>query len=69
MSHEHHLKPNFETIEELKREVDRLFELQREALERATYLGMTPDEARQMEARRKRITVLVDELAALKRRE
>jgi hypothetical protein len=40
--------------------------MQHEALKRATYLGMTPDEAKVIEERRKNITALVDQLAKLK---
>lgn len=50
----------------LKQEIDALFELQRRALESATFLGMTQDQAREVEARRRHITALVDQLAKLK---
>ncbi len=50
----------------LKQEIDRLFELQRAALQKATFLGMTPDEAKEIDKRRELITHLVDQLAALK---
>ena len=55
-----------ETVEILKKEIDRLFELQREALQRATFLGMTAEEAKQIEERRKVITALVDRLVKAK---
>jgi len=51
------------TAIELKQEIDALFELQRQALESATFLGMTQDQAREVEARRKQISALVDQLA------
>jgi hypothetical protein len=57
------------TLEELKREIDRLFELQRRALDRATYLGMTPEQAREIEERRRVITKLFDQFAALRLQE
>jgi hypothetical protein len=69
MSDGHSLKQELKSSEELKSEIDRLFELQHLALDRATYLGMTPQEAKEMEARRKQITALVDKLASLKRGE
>ena len=51
---------------QLKKEIDDLFELQRKALEAATFLGMTPDQAKEIEARRRKITVLVNQLAQVK---
>jgi hypothetical protein len=63
-SHQHDSAPR--TIDQLKQEIDALFEMQHEALKRATYLGMTPDEAKTIEERRKKITALVDQLAKLK---
>jgi hypothetical protein len=69
MSDGHHLKLEFETLEELKREIDRLIELQRKALDRATYAGMTPDQAKEIEARRQQIKSLVDKLVDLKHQE
>ncbi len=61
------VRVEFHTTEEIKREIDRLFEIQHQALDRATFLGMTPDEAKEMEARRKVITTLVDKLVERKR--
>jgi hypothetical protein len=66
MSDGHSPKQGLKTPQDLKSEIDRLFELQRQALDRATYLGMTPQEATEMEARRKEITSLVNQLAQLK---
>jgi len=64
-----HDTPKHTTLEELKREIDRLFELQHQALDRATYFGMTPEQAREIEERRKQITKLFDQFAALRLRE
>ena len=66
MSNGVNVRVEFHTTEEIKREIDRLFEIQHQALDRATFLGMTPDEAKEMEARRKVITTLVDKLVELK---
>lgn len=52
--------------EQLKNEIDALSEFQKKALQAATYLGMTPDEANEIEARRKKITALTNQLAELK---
>jgi len=57
------------TMQELKREIDRLFELQHQALDRATYFGMTPEQAREIEERRKQITKLFDQFATLRLQE
>ena len=54
------------SIDNVKREIDELTLKQQEALKRATYLGMTADEAQQLEARRVRITALIEELFRLK---
>jgi hypothetical protein len=54
------------TVDQLKGEIDALFELQHEDLRRATFLGMTSDEAKVIEERRKKITALVDQLAQTK---
>ncbi len=69
MSDGHLPQLQLETAEELKREIDRLFRLQAETLDRAVYVGMTPEEARTMEARRHRITAIVEKLAALAARQ
>ncbi len=50
----------------LKNEIDRLFKLQRKALEAAVFLGMTPKQAQEVDARRKKIMILVNQLATLK---
>ena len=54
------------TLAELKKQIDDLLELQHQALDRATHLGMTTDEAKVVEGRRKQIGKLVDQLAQLK---
>ena len=41
-------------------------ELQHDGLKRATFLGMTPEEARLMGERRERITAIVDRIARLR---
>ena len=49
----------------LKHEIDRLFDLQHDAVEQSIYLGMTPDETKVVEARRKQIPELVGERSRL----
>lgn len=55
-----------QTIHQLKQEIERLGQQQSEALKTATYVGMTPEEARQYDTRRQKITKLVEELKLLK---
>jgi len=43
-----------------------LLELQNDGLQNATFLGMTPEEARVIGERRKRITALIDRIAKLR---
>lgn len=57
-----HDEKRYTVFEDLRREIDRLFELQHSALDRTVYLGMTPDQAKEIEARRKQITALVGKL-------
>ena len=66
MSNVHESDSTPPTTVQLKEEIDTLFELQNESLRRTTFLGMTSDEAKVMEQRRKKITALVDQLAQLK---
>jgi len=54
-----------ELIHTIKCEIDRLSEKQAEALKTATYLGMTPDEAKEYDERRERIAELVQQLQLL----
>ena len=53
--------------ERLKEEIERLTEQQSEALRAATYIGMTPDEAREYDERRDYILTLLRELEGLGR--
>ena len=55
------------TVHKLKQQVDTLTEQQMEALKQATYLGMTSDEAKEYDQRRKRITKMVQELGDLEK--
>ena len=66
MSNGHELDSLRRSVAELKQEIDALSELQEAALKRATYVGMTPDEAKVLGERRKKITSLVNQLAMLK---
>jgi len=54
-----------ETIHKLKEEIDKLTEQQSEALRRASYLGMTTDEAKEYEERREKILEYVKDLKML----
>ena len=54
------------TAEQLKNEIHRLLELQHKELQRATYVGLTREEGKELDARRKKITALVNQLAKLK---
>ena len=56
-----------EAVHRVKQEIDKLTEEQVEALKQATFVGMTPDEAKEYDERRKRITVLVQQLATLEK--
>lgn len=56
-------------IHRLKEEIDRLTAQQDHALNDATYLGMTTDEAKEYEERRYLILRLVTELEMLERSE
>lgn len=49
-------------IPHMKADIDRLFTEQAKALKSATYLGMTPEEAKQCDERRKKITHLMKKL-------
>jgi hypothetical protein len=54
-------------VQQLKREIDRLTQVQADALKSATFIGMTPDEAKEYDERRQKITELVKELALLEK--
>jgi hypothetical protein len=53
------------SVHRLKEEIDKLTELQANALKTATYLGMTTDEAKEYEERRGQILKYVKELSML----
>jgi hypothetical protein len=59
--------PELPTVDELQQEFHRLSEQQRFTLDRATYLGMSRDEAKGFDERRKHIAMLVEQLARLKK--
>jgi hypothetical protein len=54
-------------IHRLKEEIGRLTKQQTEDLQSATYLGMTPTEAKQYDARRAQILKLVEQLRQLEK--
>jgi hypothetical protein len=54
-----------QTIHSLKQEIDKLTMQQTEALQRATFVGMTPDEAKDYDDRRTRILQYVEDLRIL----
>lgn len=56
-----------EAVHALKTEIDRLTNLQSDALKQATFVGMTPDEAKDYDARRDQILGLVQQLATLEK--
>ena len=49
----------------LRQEIDDLIDEQTEALKRATFVGMTPDDAKMYDARRQTITRLMQQLAEI----
>jgi len=51
------------TIAQIKQQLDQLFEEQRAAFDAAVYLGMTPEQVKIVEARRQKISALVEQLA------
>ena len=53
------------TLERLRAEIYRLSDEQSKAMEHSIYLGMSPDEVMQADARRQKIKELVDELIRL----
>jgi uncharacterized protein YciW len=54
-----------EAIHRLTQEIDKLTVRQAEALQMATYVGMTPDEAQEYDERRRQILKYVQDLAVL----
>jgi len=57
------------TMDDVKAEIDLLTAQQTNALQMATFLGMTPEEAKEYDNRRSRITRLVKQLAMLTKAE
>jgi hypothetical protein len=53
-------------IQRLRQQIDALTLEQADALKRATYLGMTPDEAKAYDARRIKITELMGQLVEIR---
>ena len=49
----------------LRQEIDDLIDEHTEALKRATFVGMTPDDAKMYDARRQTITRLMQQLAKI----
>ena len=60
-----HLSDRMDAVRRLRQEIHRFTEEQANALKSATYLGMTPDEAKACEERRSRIIKLIHELEVL----
>jgi hypothetical protein len=56
-----------EAAHRLKQEIDRLTEEQAKALKQAIYVGMTPEETKQYDQRRTRITKLLQQLGMLEK--
>ncbi len=56
-----------DAVRRLKQEIDRLTEEQSKALKQAIYDGMPPDEVKEYDARRNRITQLVQQLGMLEK--
>ena len=61
----HDASSTTEAVHKIKQEIDRLTDLQGKALELATHVGMTPDEAKEYDERRKQIRKLVGQLSIL----
>ena len=57
------------TLEQIKAEIDRLSESQGTALKAAANVGMTPDEAKEVDERRTVITQLMQRMFLLKQKE
>ena len=54
-------------VHRIKQEIDRLTERQAHALKQATYVGMTPEEAKEYDQRRSEITKLLRQLEVLEK--
>jgi len=59
-------KTTYERLSTIKREIESLNQQQAESLKSATFVGMTPDEAKEYDERRKKIARLVEEMRLLK---
>jgi len=57
--------PTLEVLRKIKQEIEKLSKEQIDAMKAATYVGMTPDEAKAYDLRRQRITALTHELRLL----
>ena len=55
-----------DAVERIRQEIEKLTEEQNEALKTATFVGMTASEAKIYDARRQRITELVERLEFLR---
>ena len=66
-SHPPDTSKTVELIHTIKEEIDALSEQQADALKAATYLAMTPEEARQYDSRRERVTELIKKSEMLQR--
>ena len=53
-------------MERLRNQIDELTREQIDALKKATYVGMTPDDAKAYDARRIKITSLTQQLAEMR---
>lgn len=56
-----------ETILRLRSQIDELTQRQAEALQSAIFVGMSPEQARQYDERRARISALVEQLSSLQK--
>ena len=54
-------------VHRLKKEIDSLTKKQSEAIQSATYLGMTADEAKEYDSRRDQILKLVEQMRQLEK--
>jgi len=54
-------------VHHLKKEIDSLTKKQSEAIQSATYLGMTADEAKEYDSRRDQILKLVEQVRQLEK--
>lgn len=64
--HPSHEETN-ENILRLRSQIDELTQRQAEALQSAIFVGMSPEQARQYDERRAKISALVDQLSTLQK--